>query len=330
MVHSFIQKNMNEDKNLISAIANILSSDEYNEELFLQADKVKRENFANNIYIRGIIEFSNYCRQSCSYCGINVKMRDIKRYRMQPQDLIDCAVKTAQVYKTVILQSGEDTFYTAEMMANIIGEIKNNVDCALTLSIGERTFDEYSIMKKAGADRFLIKHETADAVLYEKLHGKSLEERLSCHKMLRELGFELGSGFMIGLPSQTDEILAKDLLLLKEMEVEMAGIGPFISHSKTPLVGEKNGDPNKTLKVLALARLLLPKCNLPSTTALNVMGGMKNALFCGANVIMQKATPFEYRALYDIYPGRDAKEIPIEEQRAELDRSLSEMGLHSV
>lgn len=308
-------------------LAAILKDDSINEELFYAANKVKTEQYGNLVFVRGIIEFSNYCRCLCAYCGINARMKDAVRYRMAPDELVEAAVDTAKVYRTVILQSGEDCYYTAEMLAGIVRRIKEKAQCAVTLSIGERSLEEYRIMKQAGADRFLLKHETANAALYQSLHSVPLEGRLDAQRRIKGLGFELGGGFMVGLPGQTDEILAQDLLTLVREGVDMAGIGPFIAHPDTPLRGSADGNAHKTLKVLALARLLLPKCHLPSTTALNVKGGMKNALLCGANVIMQKATPYEYRKLYDIYPGRDAKDIPLREQYEELKEKLAELNL---
>lgn len=309
------------------AIASVISDAAADDELFHAANAVKTERFGNKVFVRGIIEFSNYCRCTCAYCGINAQMENAVRYRMQPDELVAAAVGAAKVYRTVILQSGEDLYYTAGMLADIVRRIKARTQSAVTLSIGERTPEEYRLLREAGADRFLLKHETANAVLYESLHGVPLENRLCAQRQLKALGFELGGGFMVGLPGQTDEILAEDLLTLVREGVEMAGIGPFIAHPDTRLKGSEDGDPHKTLKVLALARLLMPRCHLPSTTALNVKGGMKNALLCGADVIMQKATPFEYRKLYDIYPGRDAKDVPLDQQYNELKQTLAELGL---
>lgn len=308
-------------------LAALIKDDSVDEVLFREANRIKEEAFGNRVFVRAIIEFSNYCRCACAYCGINAKMKQIKRYRMQPDDLVKVAVDAARTYRTVVLQSGEDRFYTAEMLANIIREIKKKARCFVTLSIGERSLEEYRLMREAGADRFLLKHETANSVLYQSLHGVPLETRLEAQRRIKALGFELGGGFMVGLPGQTDDILAEDLMTLVKEGVSMTGIGPFIAHPDTELAGTPDGDAHKTLKVLALARLLLPKCHLPSTTALNVKGGMKNALLCGADVIMQKATPFEYRKLYDIYPGRDAKEVPLQKQYDQLSKQLAKFGL---
>ncbi|MEG0251049.1 MAG: [FeFe] hydrogenase H-cluster radical SAM maturase HydE [Christensenellaceae bacterium] len=308
-------------------IVNVLKDESINEMLFKIANEVKIKEFGNVVFVRGIIEFSNYCRCKCAYCGINCNMKNTVRYRMTKQELILAGVAAAQVYQTIILQSGEDLYYSAQMIGEIVSEIKKHAKCAVTLSVGERTYDEYKCMKDAGADRFLIKHETADELLYQEFHEAPLSKRLRCQQDLKELGFELGGGFMVGLPKQTDEILSQDLLTLKRMDVDMAGIGPFIAHPDTTLWGYPDGDAKKTLKVLAIARILLPKCNLPSTTALNVKGGMDNALLCGANVIMQKATPYEYRKLYDIYPGRDARDVPLDVQYIELKQKLEKIGL---
>lgn len=312
------------DRDILTAL---IGDETVNAELFHAANTLKTQQFGNKVYVRGIIEFSNHCRCTCAYCGINAQMTHAKRYRMMPDDLVDAAVCAAKVYRTVILQSGEDLFYTAGMLADIVRRIKEKANCAVTLSIGERPLEEYRLMREAGADRFLLKHETANAVLYESLHGAALETRLDAQRRIKAIGFELGGGFMVGLPGQTNGTLAEDLLTLVREGVEMAGIGPFIAHPDTNLGNALDGDPHKVLKVLALARLLLPGCHLPSTTALNVKGGMKNALLCGADVIMQKATPFAYRQLYDIYPGRDAKEVPLEEQYKTLKKKLAELGL---
>ncbi len=321
------QYEIDTEKPETDVLADILGDDSVEEELFRTANEVKTREYGTIVFVRGIIEFSNYCRQMCAYCGINAGMKNAKRYRMQPDELVRAALEAAKVYRTVILQSGEDLSYSAEMLADVVRRIKAQANCAVTLSIGERSLEEYRMMHEAGADRFLLKHETANAALYQSLHGVSLAERLEAQRRIKALGFELGGGFMVGLPGQTDEILAEDLLTLKREGVEMAGIGPFIAHPDTPLGGAADGDAHKTLKVLALARLLLPKCHLPSTTALNVKGGMKNALLCGADVIMQKATPYEYRKLYDIYPGRDAKDVPFAEQFDELKEKLAELQL---
>ncbi len=300
------------------------------EELFTLANEVKTKEFGNKVKIRGIIEFSNYCKKRCAYCGINCENTDVKRYRIEPRELIAQAVETAKYYKTLILQSGEDNYYTTEIICDIITKIMEKTKVAITLSIGERSYKDYQKFYNAGAKRYLLKHETANEDLYYSLHKASLEDRINCLTALKKIGYVVGGGFMVGLPNQTEETLAKDLLLLKGLDVNMAGIGPFIAHGNTQLKGSADGRADMTLKILALARLLMPKCNLPSTTALNVKGGMANALNCGANVIMQKATPYNLRGLYDIYPKDVGEEKTLKQQREELQNNLERMGLQGV
>ncbi|WP_040196709.1 [FeFe] hydrogenase H-cluster radical SAM maturase HydE [Candidatus Soleaferrea massiliensis] len=295
--------------------------------LFEKADEVCQGSFGSAVQIRAIIEFSNHCRCACAYCGLQRQNRSVRRYRMSEEEILETVGDVAKAgYRTVILQSGEDLFYTKERMGEIIREIKARYHIALTLSCGERDYEDYRYWRECGADRYLIKHETSDETLYNRMHPHStLKQRLQCQDWLRQLGYEMGSGFMIGLPGQTLRTLRDDILLLKRMGVTMAGIGPFIAHDETALRGSEGGSAQLTLKVLALARLVLPKVHLPSTTALNVKGGMRDALSCGANVIMQKATPPKYRALYDIYPGRDCKDQPLKQQRDELIENLRKL-----
>lgn len=296
--------------------------------LFRTADNVRKAHHGNAVQVRAIIEFSNHCRCECAYCGLHAENRDVKRYRMSVAEILDAAQEAASAgYRTVILQSGEDLFYTKEMTGRMVSVIKAMGNVAVTLSVGERPPEDYAYWKACGADRYLLKHEISNERVYNRYHPhSSLQNRLACQKTLYELGYELGGGFMTGLPGQTFLTLANDLLLLHKMKVSMAGIGPYICHDSTALQGSPDGDVNLTLRAVAATRLLLPKANLPSTTAVNVKGGLTNALSCGANVIMQKATPFPYRDWYDIYPGRDSKEIPLQEQYKTLLMQLSELG----
>ncbi len=276
--------------------------------LFERADAVKRARFGDEILTRAIVEFSNHCRCLCAYCGISACNEGIARYRMTREEILASAREALdQGYHTVILQSGEDLFYTKEMIGGIVRDIKAMgreypFPVAVTLSVGERDYETYRYWRQCGADRYLIKHETSDEALYNRYHPhSSLEKRLQCQKWLYELGYELGGGFMVGLPGQTYETLKNDILLLKTMKVSMAGIGPYISHHATPLAGSPHGSPELTRRVLAVARLILPQVHLPSTTALNLKGGKEAALSGGANVVMNKVTPLKYRALYDLY-----------------------------
>lgn len=298
------------------------------EELFERADRVRKELCGDTVHIRAILEFSNHCRCDCAYCGLFAGNKNLPRYRMTPDEIVETALETAKAgYRTLVLQSGEDLWYGKERFGEIIREIKAKTDLVLTLSVGERPFDHYAYWKECGADRFLIKHETADRMLYDRYHPhSSYEQRLACQKELYQLGYELGSGFMVGLPGQTVKTLAEDILHLKDLHVSMAGIGPYICHPRTRLRGSADGSAELTLKAVALSRMVLKDVYLPSTTALNIKGGLRDALNCGANVIMQKVTPYRYRDLYDIYPGRETKDMDFKRQLDDLKDTLSQMG----
>lgn len=297
------------------------------DELFHLADEVRKQHCGDTVHIRAILEFSNYCRCNCAYCGLFAGNKELKRYRMTPDEIVKTAIETDKAgYKTIVLQSGEDLWYTKEMIGDIVRKIKEKTSLKITLSVGERPIDHYEYWKECGADRYLIKHETADKLLYNKYHSSSFENRLECQKNLYDLGYELGSGFMVGLPGQTVETLAEDILHLEELKVRMAGIGPYICHDKTALKGNPDGDAFMTLKALAVARIVLKDVNLPSTTALNIKGGLKDALNCGANVIMQKVTPDNLRDLYDIYPGRESRAVDFKTQLDDLKENLKKIG----
>lgn len=295
---------------------------------FEEADRIQRLNKKDVIDIRAILEFSNYCKRSCIYCGLNCGNDKVVRYRMEPNEIIAQSLNAAKVgYKTIVLQSGEDPYYTAEIMGEIVKAVKKS-GIIITLSCGERTFEEYQYWRECGADRYLLKHETADPEIYKYLHPcGTLEERTQCLRNLKKIGYETGSGFMIGLPGQTLETVAKDILLLKEIGCHMAGIGPFISHPETPLGDSPNGSTELTKRAVALARILLPEANLPATTSLGVIDNEeKNQVFsCGANVIMRKVTPDGYKKLYEIYPSQ-LRETNLLEERKELEQFIESMG----
>lgn len=298
--------------------------DEY---LFERADEIRKQYFGNEVHLRGIIEFSNYCRCGCLYCGLQVQNDSIERYRMEPDEIIENARQAYEVgYRSLVLQSGEDPYYTADMISYIVREIKKIGDIAITLSAGEREYSEYAQWKKSGADRYLLKHETADEDIYNRLHPhSSFKTRLMCLNWLKELGYQTGSGFMIGLPGQTLDTIAKDILLLKELDVEMAGIGPFIPHPSTELRDAQTGSSLLTLKAVALTRILLKRPHLPTTTALEVSTGT-NAFSAGANVIMRKIEPHKYRRLYDIYPKPQKNEKSLLEERRDVENYIESFG----
>lgn len=288
-----------------------LLSTEDNEEmefLFSLADRIREKYVGQDIHLRGVIEFSNYCRNNCKYCGLRKDNMSLQRYRMEIQEIIECARYAESIgFKTIVLQSGEDMYYTSDKICKIIKEIKKASDVAITLCIGERNYDEYKEFKKAGADRYLLKHETVNKKLFEDLRPNTkYEDRIKCLYNLKELGYQVGSGNIIGLPNQTIKDLADDILLLKELNVDMAGIGPFIPHPNTPLAECKAGTLSITLKFLAVARIVLKDAHLPATTAVGTVDpqGRQKALRCGANVIMPNVTPAKYRVHYQIYPNR--------------------------
>ena len=277
------------------------------DELYRQADEVRREGVGDDVHLRGLIEFSNICRNDCLYCGIRRGNRQVQRYRMTEEELVETAKRAAALgFQTIVLQSGEDLYFDQARMCRIIEQIKR-LDVALTLSVGERDYEDYKAFRDAGADRYLIRIETTDRDLYHRLNpGMSWEHRHECLLMIRELGYELGSGIMVGLPGQTVESIADDLLYLKDICIDMAGIGPFIPHPETPLANESGGTLEQALRTMAVMRLLMPDINIPATTAMESLHpqGRIMALQAGANVVMPNVTEGEYRRLYELYPGK--------------------------
>ncbi len=281
------------------------------ERLYLAADRVRKDCVGDEIFLRGIIEFSNNCSRNCCYCGLRAENSGINRYRIPDNEIIGRARSLKDnLCTTVVLQSGEDPYYDTERMCRIISSIKAETALAITLSIGERPYGDYRAFKEAGADRYLLRHETANPVLYRTLHpGYELEDRVQCLRWLRELGYEVGSGCIVGLPGQTAEDLADDVLLLQELDIDMIGVGPFIPHPGTPLAGYPAGDTDLVLNMMAVLRIVTGDTNIPATTALGVLDeeARQTAFRAGANVFMPNFTPEPYQAYYDIYPGKGAE-----------------------
>lgn len=297
-----------EEKLTKSEITSLLAADLKDLAYLLdKADQKRAEICAEEVHLRAIIEFSSYCKQNCHYCGLRKDNDQIDRYQLKKEEIIKTAVMAAELgYKTVVLQSGEDEYPAAEI-AEIIREIKNKTKMAITLSLGERDFAAYKLWREAGADRYLLKHEIADPLLYQKYHPQmSYENRIESLKYLKTIGYQIGSGVIIGLPGQTPEILAEDLLLCQNLELDMIGSGPFIPHQQTPLKNSKQGTVAMTLKFTALSRLLLPLAHIPATTALGTIDveGRQKALQAGANVVMPNVTDSKYREQYQIYPDK--------------------------
>lgn len=285
----------------------LLKDDENRYELYKAADRVRKKYLGDEVHLRGLIEFSNICKRNCMYCGLRRDNKNLKRYRLKEDEIIELAKKAKSYgYQTVVLQSGEDDYYTVDKLKYIVREIKK-FDIAITLSLGEKTYEEYKAYKEAGADRYLIRIETTDKKLYEDLDpGMSHENRKECLYNLGKLGYEVGSGCLVGLPNQTMESLADDILFFKEINADMLGVGPFIPNEDTPLGKEKTGDFHLSLKVTAIMRLLMVDINIPATTAMESLEpeGRSKALMAGANVVMPNVTEGEYRKLYALYPGK--------------------------
>ena len=290
-----------------SEIIEILKDDSQNEQLFAKADDIRRKYVGDEVHLRGLIEFSNICKRTCKYCGLRAENKNLDRYRISVEDIIFYAKKASEMgYKTIVLQSGEDEKFSCDVICKIVKEIKK-FDVAVTLSIGERSFDDYKAFKDAGADRYLIRIETTDRELYKKMHPHmDFDNRVKCLEYIKTLGYEVGTGCLVGLPEQTTESLADDILFFKELDADMVGIGPFIAHPDTPLKDSDNGSFTLALKVMALTRIMLPDINIPATTAMETLNpnGRIIALQSGANVVMPNVTSKEYRAKYEIYPNK--------------------------
>ena len=288
-------------------IIEILKDDSNNDWLFSLADKTKEEYVGDEVHLRGLIEFSNICKRQCKYCGLRCEDKFIDRYRISKENIISYAEHAVNMgYKTIVLQSGEDEYYNTDLMCEIIEGIKK-LGVALTLSIGEKTYEEYKDFKEAGADRYLIRIETTDKTLYNQMHpNMDFDNRVRCLENLGRLGYEVGTGCLVGLPNQTIESLADDILFFKEINADMVGIGPFIPHPHTPLKDSATGSFTLALKVMALTRILLKDINIPATTAMETLNpnGRIIALQSGANVVMPNVTTTEYRAKYEIYPNK--------------------------
>ena len=286
-----------------SEIIELLNSD--GKELYKYSDRVRQENVGDGVHLRGLIEFSNICKCSCKYCGLRSPNNRADRYRLEPDDIIKYAQNGVELgYKTVVLQSGEDNYYDTDKLCHIISEIKKN-DIAITLSIGERTREEYQAFKDAGADRYLLRIETTDKELYKFLHPHmDFNNRVRCLKDIKDIGYEVGTGCLVGLPNQTIDSLADDILFFKSLGADMVGIGPFIPHPETPLKGELN--PKNFDMALKVMAIILPDINIPATTAMETINPMGRiiALQCGANVVMPNILDSEYKVKYEIYPNK--------------------------
>lgn len=274
------------------------------------ADEVRREHYGDAVYLRGLIEFSSYCKNDCLYCGLRAGNKNADRYRLSKEQILSCCDEGYMLgYRTFVLQGGEDPYYTDDLICDIVSSIKAKYpDCAVTLSIGEKPRESYERYFKAGADRYLLRHETADPAHYAKLHPKNMssENRRRCLFDLKEIGFQVGAGFMVGSPYQTTENLIADLRFLQELQPDMIGIGPFITHKDTPFRDEAAGSAALSLRMLSILRLMFPYALLPSTTALGTIhpSGRELGLKAGGNVVMPNLSPTAVREKYAIYDNK--------------------------
>ena len=300
------------------------------------AVKLRKQYYGDKVYTRGLIEFTNYCKNNCYYCGIRRGNVHAERYRLSREEILDCCEKGyALGFRTFVLQGGEDPYYTDERMAEIIRSIRRAYpDCAITLSIGEKSYESYKLFKEAGANRYLLRHETASDELYQQLHPEEmlLSHRKKCLYDLKPLGYQVGAGFMVGSPGQKTEHLAEDLVFLKELQPQMVGIGPFIPHHETKFANEAAGSVELTLFLLSVIRILLPKVLLPATTALGTMDprGREKGLEAGANVVMPNLSPVKNRKQYDLYDNKICTGEEAAECRGCLERRVASVGYRLV
>ena len=306
------------------------------EYLFEKARKHQKEYFGNKVYTRGLIEFTNYCKNDCYYCGIRRSNKHAERYRLMEDEIMECCCSGYELgFRTFVLQGGEDGWYTQKRLEDIVKTIKRDYpDCAITLSIGERSYESYERLFQSGADRYLLRHETADCLHYKKLHPPELsaDNRKQCLFHLKEIGYQTGTGFMVGSPGQTAEQLAEDMLFIRKLEPHMVGIGPFVPHHDTPFANEAGGTVELTLFLIGLLRVMMPKLLLPATTALGTIDsqGREKGILAGANVVMPNLSPTSVRKKYELYDNKICTGDEAAECRVCLQRRMERIGYELV
>ena len=304
-------ENLSAERDLPDAqLKALLETDRMDEALFRAADHRRRAIYGNDVYIRGLIEFTNYCRNNCYYCGIRRDNPRAERYRLSREEILSCCAEGYRLgFRTFVLQGGEDPYYTDDRIYQIVSQIRTRYpDCAITLSIGEKSRESYQAFFDAGANRYLLRHETANEQHYRKLHpdSMSLQNRKRCLYDLKQIGYQVGSGFMVGSPCQTTENLIEDLRFLQDLQPAMIGIGPYITHAETPFASFASGSLELTLRLIAVLRLMFPYALIPATTALGTIHprGRELGLKAGANVVMPNLSPVQERKLYDLYDNK--------------------------
>ena len=314
----------------------LLTTDKYDSSLFKSADEIRQKIYGKDVYIRGLIEFTNYCKNNCYYCGIRCGNTNAKRYRLSKDEILECCREGYTLgFRTFVLQGGEDPYFTDERICDIVGSIRSEFpDCAITLSIGEKSYESYLSYYKAGANRFLLRHETAESDHYNKLHPESmsLETRKRCLYDLKKIGYQVGSGFMVGSPFQTVDNIISDLEFLYELKPDMIGIGPYIVHRETPFAEYESGSVQLTVRLVAVLRHMFPYALIPSTTALGTLHpeGREMGLMAGANVVMPNLSPQSYRKLYDLYENKISTGEEAAQSRDLLEKRVEKAGYKVV
>lgn len=311
-------------------------NDESAKALAEKADKVRRSIYGNTVFIRGLIEISNFCKNDCLYCGIRRSNKNCDRYRLSKEDILECCNEGYDLgFRTFVLQGGEDAYFNDETLCDIVKAIKkNHPGCAVTLSLGERSEESYRRLYEAGADRYLLRHETADSEHYSMLHPKEmlLSTRMDCLKTLKEIGFQTGCGFMVGSPFQTTSMIAKDLEFIEKFKPDMCGIGPFVPHKDTPFRNEKGGTAELTCYLLSIIRLIHPPVLLPSTTALGTIdeNGREKGILAGANVVMPNLSPSSVRKKYELYNNKLSDGDESAQSKENLAKRIEKIGYEIV
>ncbi len=301
-----------------------------------KAVEARKEIYGNSVFIRGLIEISNICKNNCYYCGIRGGNTSCERYRLTPDEILDCCREGyASGFRTFVLQGGEDAYFTDDVLCELVKKIKSLFpDCAVTLSLGERSKESYQRLYDAGADRYLLRHETADEELYNKLHpdDMQLKSRIDCLKSLKEIGFQTGCGFMVGAPFQSAPHIAKDLKFIEQFKPDMCGIGPFIPHKDTIFKDEKSGSAELTCYLLSIIRLICPNVLLPSTTALDTIDkkGCEKGVLSGANVVMPNLSPQNVRVKYNLYNNKKSTEVQSAQGLKILEKRMENIGYKVV
>lgn len=296
------------------------------------AQMVRKQYYGNCVFIRGLIEISNICKNDCYYCGIRRSNNNCERYRLTEEDILNCCKEGYKLgFRTFVMQGGEDGYFTDKVLVSIISKIKTEFpDCAVTLSLGERSYESYRVLKEAGADRYLLRHESATEEHYNKLHPDNLswQTRMECLNNLRRLGYQVGCGFMVGSPYQTTDMLASELKFIEQFKPDMCGIGPFIPHKDTQFKNEKHGSAELTCFLLSCIRLIHPRVLLPSTTALSTVSddGREKGILAGANVVMPNLSPSSVRQKYMLYDNKKSQGAESAQELNELNRRMNSVG----